>query len=93
VNVNFWEIFLFAFVAAAGGYSFLASCTTVFYRKKAWGQLSPTELKVKQGSASFENRIDLFIRTLFVSLFTYQIYLLAFMMGGLMYLVMLYFNR
>lgn len=93
MTANFLELFLLAFVVIAIGYSGLASCTTLLYRRKSWGQLRPNELKVKQGSASIENRLDLFMRTFFTCVFTYQIYLLALVLGGLAYLVLTYIVR
>lgn len=93
MTASFLELFLLAFLIVAIVYSGLASCTNIFYRRKSWGQLRPNELKVKQGSATMENRLDLFIRTFFTSVFTYQIYLVALVLGGLTYLAIDYFYR
>lgn len=84
---SFLEIFIIAFIAAAAGYAFLASWTPLFYRKKSWGQLSQNELLVKQGNATMENRIDLFFRSFFTSLFTFQVYLAALLLAGPVWLV------
>ena len=90
---DFWEMFLLAFAIIAVGYAFLASWTTIFYKRKSPGQLTRGELKVKQGTASFEVRTNLFVRALFSSLFTYQIYLLALLTGGAAYLLTKYLMR
>jgi hypothetical protein len=85
-----WEVLLLAFVAVAIGYALLASLTPVFYRRKALGQLTKNELKVKQGTATLENRMDLFVRTFFTSIFTYQVYLLAITLGSGVYFIFRY---
>lgn len=88
---NFIEVFLYSFFAVAALYALLASFTTIFYKKKSWGQLTRNELKVKQGTATIENRMDLLIRSFFTSVFTYQVYLVALFVtilayGGIRYL-------
>lgn len=85
--VTFWETFFLSFLVVAISYSFIASWTKFLYKKKSWGQLSPNELKVKQGTASLENRVDIFARTFFASLFTYQVYLVALVLGIIVYLI------
>lgn len=87
---EFLEVFLYSFFAVAAGYSVLASFTTLFYRKKSWGQLTRNELKVKQRTATMENRMDLLIRSLFTSLFTYQIYLVSLLVSVVLYCVIRY---
>lgn len=93
MTANFWEVFLLAFVVVAAGYAFLASWTPLFYKRKSWGQLTQNELKVKQGTASPEIRLDLFVRTFFTCFFTYQVYLLALLLGGGIYLCVMYATR
>jgi hypothetical protein len=90
MNVDFWDVFMLAFVAVAAGYALLASLSSVLYRRKALGRLTKHELKVKQGTATFENRMDLFVRTFFVSLFTYQVYLIALALGSSVYFILKY---
>ena len=87
METGFLEIFIVAFIVAAAGYAFLASWTPLFYKKKSWGQLSKNELLVKQGNATVENRIDLFFRSFFTSLFTVQVYLAALLVAGAVWLV------
>ena len=90
MNVSFFELFFLAVVVCAIIYSFVASWTRILYRSKSWGQLSANELKVKQGTATLENRVDLFVRTFFTSFFTYQVYLFALALSGFGYLILRY---
>lgn len=87
---DFWELYLLAFMVVAVGYGLLASWTAILYRGKALGQLKPGELKVKQGRATVEVRMDLFVRTFFACFFTYQVYLLAMIIAGGTYLLLLF---
>jgi hypothetical protein len=77
MDIGFLEVYLITFLAVSAIYSFLASWTTFFYRNKAWGQLSKNELKVKQGTATMENRIDLCAQTIITGLLTWQLHLIA----------------
>lgn len=88
-----WEMYLLAFVVVSIGNAFLSSWTPLFYRRKSWGQLTPNELRVKQGTATFEIRMNLFVRTFFSCFFSYQIYLVALFISGSAYLVMEYLIR
>lgn len=84
------EIYLLAFLIVAVGYGVVAAWATVFYRKKAWGQLSANELKVKQGTASLENRLDLFFRTLATAVFVWQLHLAALLVASLIFMLLRY---
>lgn len=84
---NFAELFFFSFLIIAAIYAFLASWTPIFYKKRSVGQLRGDELLVKQGTARLDNRLSLFFRTFFSSAFTYQIYLLALLLSGSVYLL------
>ncbi len=90
MTADFWEVFLLAFIIVAVGYALLASLSPVLYRRKALGRLTKNELKVKQGTATLENRMDLFVRTFFTSLFTFQVYLLALLLGTCVYFIFKY---
>lgn len=74
---SFLEIYIITFLAVLAIYVFLAGWTTLFYRKKAWGQLSQNELKVKQGTATLENRLDLSAQSVVTGLLTWQLHLIA----------------
>ncbi|SHO44804.1 hypothetical protein [Desulfopila aestuarii] len=84
---SFFELFFFCFLLIAASYGLLASWTSIFYRKKAVGQLRGNELRVKQGTASIDNRLSVLARTFFLSFFTYQVYLLALALSGGIYLI------
>ncbi len=84
---EFLELYLMIFFIIAAGYAFLLSCTSIFYKKKSFGQLSPNELKVKQGTATAEVKMDLFFRSLFTAIFTYQMHLIALAITGVIYLI------
>lgn len=77
MSVGFLECYVLSFLSVAVGFAFLGACTTVFYRKKTWGQLRRNELKVKQGTASPEDRFDIFFRSLATSFLTWQLHLIA----------------
>lgn len=88
---SFPELYLLFFFVVAGIYSVLAGWTTIFYRKKPFGRLSPGELKVKQGTATLENRIDLFFRTLVSCLFTWQVHAVVLALAGVVFGLYRYF--
>lgn len=83
------EVYIIVFLLTAAGYAGLASFTTLFYRRKSWGELTHNELKVKQGDATIENRLDLFFRSFFTGFFTYQVYLISLAVTGLYWLKLL----
>lgn len=85
MNLSFIEIYFFAFLTVALTYAFLKSCTRLLYRKKPAGRLRGNEFRVKQGTASLENRLTLFGQSFFSSLFTYQVYLIALVIAAAMY--------
>jgi len=87
MNPNFAELYFLAFLAVASTYAFLKSWTRLPYRRMPVGRLSGNELRVKQGTASIENRLTLFGLTFFSSLFTYQVYLLALVIAATIYLL------
>lgn len=53
----------------------LASCTNLYYRKKAVGELTHSQLLIKQGRASFEHRLNVFGQTIIFGLVSLRIYL------------------
>lgn len=87
MHPGFIELFFFSFIGVAAIYGFLAGWTPFFYRKKAVGQLRGDELRVKQGTAGIDNRLSVLGRTFFLSFFTYQVYLLALVVSGVLYLL------
>ena len=89
-GIGFIEIYLLAFLIVSVGYGLLAGWATAFYRKKAWGQLSANELKVKQGTASLENRLDLFFRSLATGVFVWQLHFAALLVSSLVVMLLRY---
>lgn len=79
---EYWDICLLAFFAVAVGYALISSLTPLLYKNKSWGQLTANELRVKQGTATPEIRLNLFVRSFFSCFFTYQIYLAALVLSG-----------
>lgn len=77
MDIGFLEVYITTFLTVSVIYVFLAGWTTLFYRKKAWGQLSQNELKVKQGTATVENRLDLCAQNAVKGLLTWQLHLIA----------------
>lgn len=77
MDIGFLEVYIITFLAVSAIYAFLAGWTTLFYRKKSWGQLSQNELKVKQGTATMENRLDLCAKSIVTGLLTWQLHAIA----------------
>lgn len=85
MEVGFLECYVLMFLSVAAAYAFIAGWTPFFYRKKSWGQLSRNELKVKQGTATLENRFDLFFRSMVSSLFVWQAHLVALLLTAVIW--------
>lgn len=83
---SFGELFLLSFLVISCLYGVLASLTRILYRNKLAGQLNNHELRVKQGTASLDNRLNLFVRAFFGSFFTWQVYVMALAISGAGYL-------
>jgi len=87
-------IYSFFFVALAN--AILASCTRLYYRNKPTGLLSHSQLRIKQGNATFEHRLNVFGQAMVFCFITLRIYLFAILvglvLGGAMYLAALVQN-
>jgi hypothetical protein len=70
-------LFTFLFVALIN--ALLASCTKIFYRDKSSGHLSHSQLRIKQGNATFEHRLNVFAQSLVFCFLTFRIYLFTFL--------------
>jgi hypothetical protein len=84
LNVSWSTLLFVAFISVAITNALLASCTTKYYRKKSSGHLSHSQLRIKQGNATFEHRLNVFIQSLtlcFVSLRMYLITLLVWLVA------------
>lgn len=85
--MEFVVVFLFCFVLVSFGYAFLASFTRLFYKNKRRAELSYVENLIKEGGASFGQRITLFWASVFGSLVVPYCYLLAAVITGFYLLI------
>lgn len=86
-----WSVILvYSFLFVALAHAILASCTRLYYKNKPAGLLSHSQLRIKQGNATFEHRLNVFGQALVFCFITLRIYLLAMLvglvLGGAMYL-------
>ena len=65
----------FLFVSCAN--ALLASCTKVYYKNKALGHLSHSQLRIRQGTAGYEHRLNVFTQTLVFSFLSLRIYVIT----------------
>ncbi len=72
-------ILLFSFLLVSLINALLASCTKLFYRQKSSGHLSHSQLRIKQGNATFEHRLNVFAQSLVFCFVTFRIYLFTFL--------------
>jgi hypothetical protein len=71
-------LFSFLFVAFTNG--LLASFTTLYYRKKSIGRLTHSQLRIKQGNANLEHRLNVFAQSFVFCFVTFRIYLITLLM-------------
>lgn len=94
LNENWLSIFLFSFFLVAITNAFLASFTTFFYGKKSSGHLSHSQLRIKQGNATLEHRINVFAQYFTFSIVTLRVYLITLLLwlliNGALYLKVSY---
>jgi hypothetical protein len=74
---NWSTILFFSFLAVALVNGLLASCTRLYYKNKSMGHLSHSQLRIKQGTANFEHRLNVFAQSLVFSFITFRIYLIT----------------
>lgn len=77
LNENWLSLLFFAFCLVALVNGIIASCTTLYYNKKSSGNLSHSQLRIKQGNATFEQRLNVFAQYLTFSVFTLSVYVIA----------------
>jgi hypothetical protein len=86
-------LLLFSLLIVTFANAIVASCTTLYYKNKSSGHLSHSQLRIKQGNATFEHRLNVFAQTLVFCLLTFRIYLITFMvwlvLNGALYLATL----
>jgi hypothetical protein len=87
-----WPAILFlSFCLVAIVNSLIASGTTLYYKKKPVGRLSHNQLRIKQGNATLEHRLNVFAQSLIFSIVTFRIYLFTLLLG-LAINIVLYFS-
>lgn len=74
---QWFPVLLLALVLVVVGNALLASCTDLYYRRKAWGQLSHSQLRIKQGRAEVDHRLNVFFQALVFGLVSPRLYLCA----------------
>jgi hypothetical protein len=79
LNDRWLTILLFSFLFVVLVNALLASCTKIFYKGKSSGQLSHSQLRIKQGNATFEHRLNVFAQSLVFCFVTFRIYLFTFL--------------
>lgn len=72
---NWLDLLLVSFLLVALANSLLASCTGIYYQNIATGRLSHSQLRIKQGTATFEQRLNVFSYSLVFSFISLRIYL------------------
>lgn len=74
---KFWTLLLYAFLAVACINALLASCTRQYFKNRSSGLLSHSQLRIKQGTADFEHRLNVFVQTFLLSLISWRIYMIV----------------
>jgi len=77
---NWWTILVFSFLLVAFINGLLASWTPFYYKNKSIGRLSHSQLRIKQGTANIEHRLNVFVQSVVFSFFNFRIYLLSFLL-------------
>ena len=79
INDNWSSILLLSFLLVATTNAIVASFTSLYYRNKSIGHLSHSQLRIKQGNATFEHRLNVFVLSLIFCFVTLRIYLFTFL--------------
>ncbi|MGB3211928.1 MAG: hypothetical protein WBB19_14590 [Desulforhopalus sp.] len=77
LNENGVITFLFSFLFVALIHALLASFTTIYYKKKPLGHLSHSQLRIKQGNATFEHRLNVFAQSFVFCFVTLRFYFIS----------------
>lgn len=80
LHEDWLSIGLISFTIVSIVTALLASCTNIFYRKKAVGQISHSQLRIKQGNANFEHRLNVFALSLVFNFASFRIYFHSFLL-------------
>lgn len=77
LNEKWSTILLTSFLFVSCANALLASCTTIYYKNKSLGHLSHSQLRIKQGTATFEHRLNVFAQTLVFCFLSLRIYFIT----------------
>ncbi|TKB27329.1 hypothetical protein FCL47_04085 [Desulfopila sp. IMCC35006] len=77
IHENWLLLLLYSFLLVALGNSLLASCTAIYYQNQSIGRLSHSQLRIKQGTATLEQRINVFAQSLIFSFISFRIYFIT----------------
>jgi len=73
--------------------SLLAGFTKIYYKNKSMGHLSHSQLRIKQGNATFEQRLNVFAQSFIFGFISFRVYLITLLvwlvLSGLYYLYMM----
>jgi len=77
LNEKWFTILLISFLFVAFVNAMLASCTKIYYKNQSSGHLSHSQLRIKQGNATLEHRLNVFGQTLIFCFVSFRIYLIS----------------
>lgn len=80
LSENWLSLGVLSFTIISAVSALLASCTTLFYRNKAGGQISHSQLRIKQGNATLEHRLNVFALSLIFNFASFRIYFFSFLL-------------
>ena len=80
ISENWLTLLLYSFLFVALSNSLLASCTAKYYKNKSIGRLSHSQLRIKQGTASLEQRLNVFVQSMLFCFITFRLYLITFVL-------------
>jgi hypothetical protein len=64
LHADWIELLVICYLLSAGGNALLAATVSQYHKNKYWGELSHSELRVKQKNADFGQRFNVFVTTL-----------------------------
>ncbi len=77
LNEKWPAILLISFLLVACANALLASFTTIYYKNKSLGHLSHSQLRIKQGTATFEHRLNVFAQAFVFCFLSLRIYFIT----------------
>lgn len=87
LSENWLYLLFISFAVVTITSSVIASTWKQYYRNVPIGRLSHSQLRVKQGNATPDHRINVFTHSLILCLFKFRIYLISVLLwGGLLLL-------